>query len=354
MTSDQAKIENKFRQHEHVSLNSLPIEEDYGAQTQLLSDEDKENLFEEDKLDEGYWWYNPVKIFDPNSIQNQFSNDTLQKEFEEKIRNNQFSLLDIPANINEILKIINDSEFSYEDITRLVRQSPVLMADFLKLANSVIYNRSSRLSDIRVVLPRLGVTVVKSVLYLNSAKINLANQPIFKDIATSIVEHSRTVAIIAKYLSQRYYPNSDNAYMAGLLHDIGKLAILKELTVSYQNRMNGNEEFNNDFLASLFSSFHEKVGSLIATSWNLTPEIHQCIAFHHNLPDISECKENELELHLAALIQVSDLMARLLNGTCEQEGISIFQIPAGEIIGLERDVSTIEFLNHVPEIVSSN
>ena len=103
--------------------------------------------------------------------------------------------------------------------------------------------------------------------------------------------------------------------MAGLLHDIGKLAILKELTVSCQNKINDDQEITKDSLSGLFSSFHERVGGLIATSWNLTTEIHQCIAFNHHLSDITGNDENGLGLHLAELIQVGDLTAQLLNGT---------------------------------------
>ena len=75
--------------------------------------------------------------------------------------------------------------------------------------------------------------------------------------------------------------------------------------------------------------------------WYLTAEIHQCIAFHHHLSDINEKEDNGLGLYLTALFQVSELVDRLRNGTCKLEGIKIFHIPADDLIGLERDDSTI-------------
>ena len=89
------------------------------------------------------------------------------------------SLLDIPENILRVLDVIEDPDFGYNEASELISRSPVLLAEFLKLANSAVFKRRTPVKDLRVILPLFGVTIIKSVLYLNSTKLELARHPDF-------------------------------------------------------------------------------------------------------------------------------------------------------------------------------
>lgn len=270
-----------------------------------------------------------------------------------RLERNQFSLIEIPDNILRIIQLLQGQEFDYDTVEELASSSPVLAGELVKMANSAAFNRSGvKIANLRVALPRLGPNRIKAVLYFNCANRQLANNPLFRSLATGVVDHSRSVAGIAAHLSRQCNGDADTAFLAGLLHDIGKLAICKELAENYTLPSGTAAALDERNLATVFETFHERIGMLVGQLWNLSDEVLACIGYHHHFSDAPADIDNARKL--SALIGFSNRLEHQLSAGQHAGEFDPFSLPECAFLGLSADPATIRCLRAIPEICASS
>lgn len=270
-----------------------------------------------------------------------------------KLKDGEMPLIEIPANILETVRLLDNPEFRYDDVASLIERSPAMAGEFLKVINSSIMSRGVMVHDLRSALPRLGKVKVRSMLYMYSAKMNFQGAPLFNDLVQDIVEHSYAVALVASYLSLRYYPDSDTAFLTGLLHDIGKLAILKAITDLYTLPDQVDFQLSEEVFANIFPKLHERAGIFIAESWNADETVKAAIAHHHDLViDGSKYKYPDLAEKLTYLTNVSDTITRILGKGRSIREVQLFSEQSACQLEWEHSWSSIEFLQSIPDMLN--
>ncbi|RMD75735.1 MAG: HDOD domain-containing protein [Lentisphaerae bacterium] len=271
-------------------------------------------------------------------------------EFLHKIKLNRLSIMEIPDNIMRVISLLNESEFDYAEIEDLVSRSGALVGEIIKIANSAVYSRGVKINRLRDALTRLGPQKIKAVLYLYSSRQYINSDERIVDLARTIMRHSYLTGLIAGYLAQRYYPDPDNAFLAGILHDVGKLALLKEVMESYDIPPSKNTLQETSFGETL-PMLHQLVGRFIAKKWNLSEDICYVLAEHHQPQHfLSDTNWNSAELcyRLTGLVHFSDIVARMLGVGSYIGKIDIFKLPVARALGIEDDPETKRFLADIP------
>lgn len=276
----------------------------------------------------------------------------------EKIDQQELTLVEIPDNIMRMLSLLDDPDFGYHELTTLVANSPVLTAEFLKLASSPLYFRGGAPpNDLKLVLPRLGRVTVHGVLYLHASRLQLAQHPLFREVAKGVVDHCLAVALINRYLSHRYYPDQERAFQAGLLHDIGKLTILRQLSEeSHFRNMPASAPLTEQAMRPVLAPLHQEAGEILGIEWQLPEEIVQCIATHHNVDperEPTDDPDKELAATLTALTAFSDFVAKKLGRGLPPEDYFLFDEPAALALGIDADdADTVAFLRDIPSVIT--
>ena len=171
-------------------------------------------------------------------------------------------------------------------------------------------------------------------------------------MARKIIRHSYIVAVIASYLSQRYFPEPGLAFLAGLLHDIGKLGILKELSLDPKFCLRLKPDANEDMFDSIFAERHEKIGLKLGQQWKMDDLTLAAIERHHKFWEFDFSDEDQLDYHLCLLINLSDTIARILGEGRPIGKTNLFLEPATIDLNIEKNISTIEFFAEIPGIVT--
>lgn len=259
-----------------------------------------------------YWWEEPRPPAEEILLVEGLDGEAIADQLQSAINSGSFRMIDIPANVFRCLEILNQPDFDYVEVQELISRSPVLASNIITIANSPMYNRGTPITKLGVALPRLGCGKTKAILYFASCEHQLSNSPLFSEVATLITEHSYTTALIANYLSFRYFPDSDNAFLAGLLHDVGKLALLKEMAANYsfgRNRQGG--ALTEESYGNILPDYHQQVGAMVASHWGMSQSIRHVIAHHHDLK-VDQDEDGAYDQCLVHLVHLSDVCARLL------------------------------------------
>jgi len=205
-----------------------------------------------------------------------------------------------------------DSDVPVKDVVKLLRMDPALSAEILRVSNSPLYGLSRHVDSVSHAVVVLGGDSVKRLAL--TVALGRFTQNFMKHRGLRRCwDHSVACALIAEDLAEFAGHSRDRAYTAGLLHDVGRLALLACYPNEYENLLTVASENDFDFRTTekkLFEIDHCSAGHWLCKSWNLPADMTEAIAGHHEA-DLAPGS-------LTSLVAVSDSLAAALGyGTVE-------------------------------------
>jgi len=192
----------------------------------------------------------------------------------------------IPLIIKKINEVTRDPASSAKDLEKVILQDQSLTAKVLSLSNSAYYSFGREIKSVWQAIVLLGFETVKN-LAISLSIINLFKSTNWvKEInPEKFWVHAFGVGVTADYIAA-HSPQIPRqvAYLAGLLHDIGKVVFLKALEGEYMEVIDYAQNIGCsiwDAEESILGINHAKVGGYLAQKWVLPTEIKMAITYHH-------------------------------------------------------------------------
>lgn len=224
----------------------------------------------------------------------------------EQIRSNS-NLLSLPQVISEIILEAQKEEFSAEVLARSILKDPSMTSRILKMANSSYYHRFAEITTVQQAISLLGVTTVKCLALSSSilhpdriARESGVDPREFFGETLSVASASESIANVIGYKA------SEEAFIAGLLHDIGVLVFLHHYPNDYRKIIDKKITATTLIEAErkVFSTDHAEVGFCLAQSWGLPSYLSEAIAGHHGDPETGN--DNRLALIVRLAVALTD------------------------------------------------
>jgi putative nucleotidyltransferase with HDIG domain len=220
------------------------------------------------------------------------------------------SMPTIPVILRPLLHCL-DQPVEQIDITRIVElisYDKSIAAQCVRMANSALFGRNKPVESVRTAVMNLGMWRVRDLLFSNSlTQVIPANRWIVEP--TVFWRHSLGVALVCRKFAEILgYPDTEKAYLAGLLHDIGilvnSMVAPEEFRATFEKATREQIPLNEAELATLGFT-HCDSGRVLGEAWKITPELIQAIELHHDIGD------PERGGPLVAIVHLSDLLCRL-------------------------------------------
>jgi HD-like signal output (HDOD) protein len=205
---------------------------------------------------------------------------TLVNKLEQSLAGGSLELPSLPEVALKIRRALADENVSVTEIARLLGSDPALAARTLRIANSAMFYRGSRpITSLNGAVSQLGYKMVRNVALSFAAQqafIGYGSRSL-RDIVGAVWRHSVHTAVIAHMLARvRTTLNSDEAFLAGLLHELGKLYILMHVKDDV------------DLLASdpgfqsVLAGWHPRLGRAVMEAWELSPDLAAAVGDHES------------------------------------------------------------------------
>ncbi|MGA2590386.1 MAG: HDOD domain-containing protein [Bryobacteraceae bacterium] len=212
-----------------------------------------------------------------------------------------------PAVATQILQLVSKEDVSLGEVGTLIGADPVFAADVLQIANSALFALSFHVRTIAHAIAVLGTERVKA-LSLTRALGNYLSPALKVEALRRCWQHSLAGAILAERLARTCGINRDLAYTAGLLRDIGRLALLVKYPHPYADVLFVTQENGFDLMATerdLFDVDHCQAGYWLTEKMQIPPELREVVARHHE-------DSRDAPFGLVQLVHVADLMSEAL------------------------------------------
>lgn len=216
-----------------------------------------------------------------------------------------------PKSVQRILEIARDINCQPKELVSVIEKDPVMTMKLLRAINSAYYNLSKQITTVNQSLVYMGINTVKNMA-LSFAVIGTLPQKNNADFdMQQYLVHSLTTASIARMLCQQLdnkAVDSNDCYLAGLLHDFGKVVFAQFIPLQFKEALTMSEEQGIPLhLAeqNIIGADHSVVGAMLVEKWQFPKPLADAIRLHHS--PISP--ENDMLASLFIANQISKKLA---------------------------------------------
>lgn len=219
------------------------------------------------------------------------------------------SIPTMPAAAQRAFQLSTDPSAEARDFVEVIESDESLAARVIKIANSVFFDRGKRSTTIEDSVTVIGINELRCLLNASTlSEVFPSPHPSraqfwINDIAT---------ALISRQLARRYLPGKEDiAFLAGLMHDLGKLLLIQRLPQDYGKVLEQIQATGEEFCKAeekLFPFTHPEVGQLIGERWRFSEELLEVLRWHHDpfpathparpsLPQLIQCADHIAHAH---------------------------------------------------------
>lgn len=227
------------------------------------------------------------------------------QQLAEDLNSKNITLPSFPDVVIKIRTALEDPTCSSERLADVVRTDGVLVARLLMAANSAFHNRAGiEIVDLNLAISRLGFEVVRNTAITLAVEqiFNASQHAELRDSIKNIWSSSLSLASMCFVIARNSDNlNADNAFLCGLLHEVGKLYILTKAR-DYPTLMG-----DADSLASVLEQWYASVGKSIVEAWGFSDEIANSMEIEENLSSDSGSPATLVDvLYAARLVLEND------------------------------------------------
>jgi putative nucleotidyltransferase with HDIG domain len=224
-----------------------------------------------------------------------------------RITDSLISLPTLPTVVAKMLELVDNPKTSASSLANLIGRDQVLTAKILKLANSSFYAFPRQIATVKLALVVLGFESVKEMALSFSVLSSFKGEN-NKHFDTSLFwQHSVSVGACTRMLARETcYRLAGEAFVAGLLHDIGKVVLNQYLPKEFgeiQTRIFEGGQACEEAEKAVIGATHAEVGAWLAERWNLPVSLVEAIRWHQR-PE--QCPRNA---ELPLLVYLGDYLS---------------------------------------------
>ncbi len=211
-------------------------------------------------------------------------NHELHKQLEEMVA----KMPAFPTSVQRIIELTADVQCSPKELVLVIEHDPVMTMKILKLLNSAYYSLPRKITSIKRSVVYIGINTIKNMA-LSIATIGMLPTKNAGGLDTrKFLKHSLATAAVAKLLNNKFshveFEGSD-CFVAGLLHDIGKVVYAQYDPARYVELQKVSEESGISLFQAeqeVIGADHAVIGSMMGSKWQFPEPLVTCIGEHHD------------------------------------------------------------------------
>lgn len=240
----------------------------------------------------------------------------------------------LPDLAQRAILLATDPDVPAFKLAELVGKDQVLASRALGLANSAFSAPLVQISSVMEAIVRVGTAAVRNVILTVSLASKTQDRAIYGERGPALFDHSLGTAYMARLVAQQTDVSEDEAFLAGLMHDIGKLLILN---LAFDHRRRTGSAVPEDVIDLAILERHAMMGSLALRRWHLPDSVDDPVMFHHNY-EAAPRRQRE-----AAVCYLANRLSHRYGFGCEPDGADPTELAADGVFAfLDLDQQWLE------------
>ena len=258
----------------------------------------------------------------------------------------------LPTVATKVLALLEGETADVREITQVIETDVSLTLKILQMANSPLYAVRSSVTSLNQAVLSLGLNRIANIVLSVSifSKFMMLSRGQSAQYMEAFWHHSSSTGMAAKSLATKIKRTfRDVEFIGGLLHDIGKMAMIHFDPERYEQSVKLITETHCSDLEAemeIFGVDHATTGELIARLWKLPKELQTIIGHHHHPENLTDARE------LTAVVRIADMLCEMWGAGVGEgiEEVKLMEEPSWQVLcdaipdlrGLDIEVFTFE------------
>jgi putative nucleotidyltransferase with HDIG domain len=206
----------------------------------------------------------------------------------QKVAGGKLELPVLPEVATRVVQLCNDEGADPRELAVVIRRDQAMAAHLMRLANSSLYAPVTPLVSLDQVVSRLGMKKVREIALIISCQSKVFAVPGHEARLKVLFRHSLGAAAFAQEIARSRRWNVEEAFLAGLLHDLGRPVLIQAIVDLCRTEGLCPTETAMDVACDIL---HTRVGAELVKAWNLPVRLSEAVLWHHD-PQRSESARN--------------------------------------------------------------
>jgi putative nucleotidyltransferase with HDIG domain len=223
----------------------------------------------------------------------------------------------LPVLIMDLLNTIGKENVDIKSLAESVSHDQALTAKVLRLANSTFYGMSRKVRTIPQAISVLGFETVRTLITAAAVTDHFFGNDKSNFNFTAFWRHALGTAVCARVLARTLHVNQEYAFVAGLLHDIGRLVLVTFFSKQYDAVLAYRAEHDCYLFEAerqVLQVDHAVIGEALTQAWKFPEAMQRAVAHHHRL-------RLQADDSLAAIVHVADVLSHALDLSSDDEDL---------------------------------
>lgn len=185
----------------------------------------------------------------------------------------------LPGVAMEVTNVAAQENADARAIAELLRKDQAMAAHVLRVVASPVYSGRTQIVSLQQAVARLGVQKIREIALAIAFRVGVFKLKGFEAEVTGLFQHSVSAAMFAQEIARVTRRNVEDAFMCGLLHDVGRPVILQALVAILAEQ---NLRVSASAVLAATDELHAEVGGTLAESWGLPEAVEMSIRHHHS------------------------------------------------------------------------
>jgi putative nucleotidyltransferase with HDIG domain len=231
----------------------------------------------------------------------------------------------LPALAADVMGLAIDPDISIARIARVIAKDQVLATRVLRLANSAYCAPMQEITTVNDAIVRMGTGPVRNVVLAVCFTSRLQGANVYGAQGRELMDHAIGTAYLARLVAEKLGEDADEAFMCGLLHDLGKLLLLK---LSRDFIKYGAPTPSTQEIEKVYTERHPEIGARLMKQWQLPEALEHPVRFHH---DPESCASHKGQ---ATVAYVANRLAHRYGFGCAADTANLLEDPICTKVGL--------------------
>lgn len=246
---------------------------------------------------------------------------------DDEMRSGRVELPVLPETAIRVRELI-EQDAALDRLVDVIEREAALATALLRYANSVAFAGLDEITDLHHAVTRLGLNATEhAVLSVSMRNVFRSPDPEDDALLHQLWNHSVTVALAAREIAARCGGDREMAFLGGLLHDIGKIVVLR--TVAEIKRRDPSRRLSRTSLFMLFDSLHCRIGEGLFEKWKLPLAIREMVRDHHATDLVHRPR------HVQIVALADRVAAKLGESLAPDEALVLHELPLAAALGLD-------------------
>jgi len=202
----------------------------------------------------------------------------IRSELESRLNAGSLELPLLPGVAMEVTSAAAKEDVDTRTIADMLKRDAALSAHVLRIVNSPVYSPRAQIVSLQQAVARVGAVKIREIALVIACRTGVFKAKGYEKQIDEVFSHSIGTALFAQEIARNTRNNVEDAFLCGLLHDVGRPVLLQALvTLLRESKVVADSEA----VLGLVAELHEAAGSALAKAWKLPDTVVDALAKHH-------------------------------------------------------------------------